>query len=409
MSTGINVTKQIKILDEGSLLTPDVSQIDFTGSGITATAVGNNVTVNVVNASGVWGIANTSGAYTYYATLTLAMAAATAGQTVELFADITVGSNVSINLKNGVNINGNGHTYFYSNSLGNCFQDNGASVTCSINNLVISRTSSLSSGSNVLLTGASRINFTGSYFYRNVLTDNYACIEITGAARIFNAYCVSEWGRGIWSTNTNSLIENCYAQNIQGAGFGIQSSGNVIKSTGIAVGLPGIDISSTTGLAIQCIGISTSSVGVRGNTVNCTGISTSGPGIGAQTITTHRNSVAVSSSGGAFSTGSSSTSCHNCTFETTSGSFGASSDGGQYNNCSISVLSGTGNGIVAPTRVLNCSVRVSSNSAFCLYSITNRTVNYASNVWIGTTTPISTVTITQGTTNVEDNQGNIIM
>ena len=46
MSTGINVTKPIKILDEGVLLTSDVSQIDFTG-GVTATTSGNNVTVNV--------------------------------------------------------------------------------------------------------------------------------------------------------------------------------------------------------------------------------------------------------------------------------------------------------------------------------------------------------------------------
>lgn len=68
MSTGINIGKSIKILDEGSQITPDVSQIDFTGSGITATAVGNNVTVNVTGASGVWGISNASGVYTYYAT-----------------------------------------------------------------------------------------------------------------------------------------------------------------------------------------------------------------------------------------------------------------------------------------------------------------------------------------------------
>ena len=47
MSTGINVTKTIKILDEGSLLTSDVSQIDFTGTGVTATASGNNVTVSI--------------------------------------------------------------------------------------------------------------------------------------------------------------------------------------------------------------------------------------------------------------------------------------------------------------------------------------------------------------------------
>ena len=46
MSSSINVSKQIKILDEGVLLTSDVSQIDFTG-GVTATTSGNNVTVNV--------------------------------------------------------------------------------------------------------------------------------------------------------------------------------------------------------------------------------------------------------------------------------------------------------------------------------------------------------------------------
>ena len=78
MSTGINIGKSIKVLDEGSTLTSDVAQINFTGSGVAATAVGNNVTVNVTGSSGVWGISNASGVYTYYATLTLAMAAAVA-------------------------------------------------------------------------------------------------------------------------------------------------------------------------------------------------------------------------------------------------------------------------------------------------------------------------------------------
>jgi hypothetical protein len=47
MSTDINIGKKIAILDEGSSITTDVSQINFTGSGVAATAVGNNVTVNV--------------------------------------------------------------------------------------------------------------------------------------------------------------------------------------------------------------------------------------------------------------------------------------------------------------------------------------------------------------------------
>jgi hypothetical protein len=47
MSTGINIGKSIKILDEGSTLTTDVAQINFTGTGVTATTSGNDVTVNV--------------------------------------------------------------------------------------------------------------------------------------------------------------------------------------------------------------------------------------------------------------------------------------------------------------------------------------------------------------------------
>jgi hypothetical protein len=47
MSTGINIGKSIKVLDEASILTTDVAQIAFTGTGVTATTSGNNVTVNV--------------------------------------------------------------------------------------------------------------------------------------------------------------------------------------------------------------------------------------------------------------------------------------------------------------------------------------------------------------------------
>jgi hypothetical protein len=47
MSTSITISKQIAIQDEGVLKTSDVNSIDFTGAGITATNVGNAVTVNV--------------------------------------------------------------------------------------------------------------------------------------------------------------------------------------------------------------------------------------------------------------------------------------------------------------------------------------------------------------------------
>jgi len=47
MSTGINIKKRLAILDESSSLTTDASSINFVGAGVTATTVGNNVTVTV--------------------------------------------------------------------------------------------------------------------------------------------------------------------------------------------------------------------------------------------------------------------------------------------------------------------------------------------------------------------------
>lgn len=52
MLTLINKLKQIIIKDEGSNLTTDVSSINFTGAGVTATTVGNDVTVNIPGGGG---------------------------------------------------------------------------------------------------------------------------------------------------------------------------------------------------------------------------------------------------------------------------------------------------------------------------------------------------------------------
>jgi hypothetical protein len=56
MATGINVSKPIKVLDEGTQIAPDINQINFTGTGVTATASGNDVTVNVSGGGGLQGI-----------------------------------------------------------------------------------------------------------------------------------------------------------------------------------------------------------------------------------------------------------------------------------------------------------------------------------------------------------------
>jgi len=89
------------------------------------------------SASGVFGISNASGVYTYYATLTLAMASAVSGNVIEMFANYTETGAIAITLKNGVNINGNGYTYTLNNSGGtNAFiVTNSTNIECSIFNL----------------------------------------------------------------------------------------------------------------------------------------------------------------------------------------------------------------------------------------------------------------------------------
>jgi len=93
------------------------------------------------SASGIFGISNTSGVYTYYTTLTLAMAAATSGQVIEMFADVLETTAVTIVLKDGVSINGNGHTYKSSYSATTIYMFTiSAAVTFTISNMRIERT-----------------------------------------------------------------------------------------------------------------------------------------------------------------------------------------------------------------------------------------------------------------------------
>lgn len=58
MSTSITISKQIAIKDEGVVKTSDVNSIDFTGAGVTATNVGNAVTLNIPSGGGVHQLTN---------------------------------------------------------------------------------------------------------------------------------------------------------------------------------------------------------------------------------------------------------------------------------------------------------------------------------------------------------------
>ena len=93
--------------------------------------------------SGKLGISDTNGAYTYYTDLSSSMAAASSGDTIEVFADVIDESGKTVYLKNKVDINLNGHTYqFQSASAWNPLTDNSSTISCNIFNGVIAMSGS---------------------------------------------------------------------------------------------------------------------------------------------------------------------------------------------------------------------------------------------------------------------------
>lgn len=447
----------------GYVLTSDAS-----GNGTWAPAAGGS--------SGIFGIANTSGVYTFYATLPLAMAAATAGQTIEMFADVTETGAVTINLKNGVNINGNGHSYTLSNTgTVSCLSDNGVAVTCSITDLTLNRigstSQSITNTTCLLVTGASRIDFTGSKAFASNAT---SVIVNNSGAIVSNVYAYGASGAQAATTiyvNAGRLENSTAYNNANNAGFfvyGLQNLGTIVNC--IAHQTSGHPAILSSGIMIDCVGYSTSTgAGVRnaGIGIGSTGYSSGGAGFIADVNTTNQSCNGYSSGGRGFEiSGSANCRVMNCSGFSTAGfgilaynSFVQNStahststnglylsnagDGfGSISNCAItsdaaaalfcnpsslmsvsnSTMLSRWNNAAGHAAVLGLTVFsgapfvdffnntfiVSNASANCLNSANAVSVRYASSVFRNSTTPVN-ANITQLVTNTEDNQGNILI
>jgi hypothetical protein len=437
---------QATAIADGYLSSSDWSVFNAKQDAITLTTIGTSgaatlvgSTLNVPNyatsSSGVCGIANSSGVYTYYATLSLAITAAVSGQTVDLLTDITETGSVTLSTKAGVKINGNGYTYTLSvNDATNAITQ-AIESTLEIFNLKVVRTGRLGGSTgrvlvsnfysnsalkcqNVLFenTYGEGVNYLGFIYGLNINTVG-SCV--VGDAGAYNCNFTSSGGYGFNNSASAKEVINC---NITGSTYGIlmtygtvyssmarTTSGNgigatiVVDSTGVSSS--GIGISTNNGN--NCVGISTSGAGLSGLFKNSTGISTSGYGGGG----TFYNCSLISSSNYALSTTSTVT-MYNSYAESTSSPVTARAN--IYNSTVRCLWNNAGGSctnsfVLGSHEVMNSFLEVTNASAYCITGYIGSTWKYSNNTYKGSTTAVNATNITQGITNTSDNQGNILM
>lgn len=314
MSTQINISKLVAVADEGTQVTASASQIDFVGDGVTASAIGGNVTVSIAGAFGPFGIADITGAYTYYNTLDDAMTAAIAGQTIEVFTDYVETTSLEITIKDGVNINGNGHTFVKNTvdtshifvTVASAFYD------CSIINYHIWRKGGTGYCFYTATNNTGRIDFTGTVL-RN--TGGGRAAEITGID-VLNL-------TGISTSAATALV-------FVGGALGSKIKNVIGINTDLGIGL---HLAGNSVNAELCSGESKGGDGFYndGRALNCTGYSSSGRGF--VTLNFAQNCTGRSVSGVGFVTFYETNEVLNCVGTSISG-FGFSSQGGNAAGCS---------------------------------------------------------------------------
>jgi hypothetical protein len=377
------------------------------------------------------------------------MAAATSGQTIEMFANVTETGNVQINLKNGVNINFNGHTYTLNNAgTSNAISDNNAAVNCKLTNGIINRVGGslsysnsctlfvqnasstiTSSGVSFLCTGglACRPSGTilGGFFQSSVdaidqnggRISNVEAVSTGGTGIVANAIILDSTARG--ATRGFVFQSGCTALNCMGSASGSSSygifinGGNINGCGGYSSGGWGIYVSTGTSAVLNnCFGFSSVFSGIfagSGILTNCSGQTSSDRGVSLLNTAQAYNCSAYSSANNGMIQGTG-TKIVNCSIFSTAAA-GLNSQGEVYNCAAISRWNNAAGhaitGATTPfTEIFNCALEVANASANCLHYGSAINVKFGANIYKGATTPVN-ANITQGQTILPDLYGNI--
>ena len=412
----------------------DVNATNFIGDGSQLTNLPGG---GGGGASGVLGISNSLGEYTYYNTYTLALAAASDGDTIEQFADITETSAIQISIDKNINISMNGHTYTLDSATNTtAFKLTGGSLTDvkilngsinKINGTGGATFSSIStSGLNPLLNlngttlsndlvGSNTLDVLSDYIIKGVtvtgngnisistdciLTDfNYVgggSVVLYSTAKSYNGYVSSTTtGSALFLTSVSSEASNISAYNT--AGFAIRNAGTINSCKGYSEGNLGI-YTYVNGNMFNCFGFSNGSYGIQfhGNEcVNTVAKSTASYGfyVGLNQNCKLSNCSAFSSVASAFylATNGNNSEVYGCHGESTL-------------NASTGHAFFMQNGTV---KLVDCSGKVLNSGANCIRSNTSANAYIVNLVGEGMTTLISNIIQLQ--TNTADSFGNTLI
>jgi hypothetical protein len=391
-------------------------------------------------ASGVFGISNTSGAYTYYTTPALAYAAANVGQTIEMFADYTTSSADVINITKNVNWNGNGHTWTKTAADSTeIFATTYASLKFTMTGLNLVRQNGVSLGlieSTLFYAkagSAGRIIMTGCYFENQAVGYGNVAIGVYPSATEIVGLVAKSGGYGAY-IGTSATIVNCSFYGVQGCQLsgiannctftGTTDFGCYVTTGGIANNCVGTSTSGAgftiAGAMFNSVGRSTSGVGIETggvtDLVNCTGVSVSGQGMFLYNSASKNivNNTGISSS--AYAMRFQMSYCFNGTFISTSNAavWDTASSGRLYNCNLITNWNNAngwgiqGNGGFLPVSIIDCRFNLANASAnYMNNGGVARVINMRGNTYEGGAA--FNANITQGITTTEDNQGNIYL
>ena len=384
---------------------------------------------------GILGIADTSGSYSYYSTYAAAISAASSGDTIEQFGNITETGNVTVMVPSGVSINMNGYTYTLDGSDNTAFNYGAVGTkTKIINGTIIKQNSPTTGGGGVgLFVGqTSELDLTGL----TVISDGLYCLDFntsgsgqglivggkfyyTGTATSYSHIVEGRLKNAFFNTGTGTAKVRVIGESLEDSlvlGAVQLSSNGRVKNVNIYNTLATSALNLADGKAYNCNVYSQSSYAIYSITANSevynsTAISESNEGIFLSSGKAFNCNGYSNATEGLF-VNLTNAEAYNCTGES-SAAAGIELRTGKLVNCTgiSSYNNAAGHGIVVANNnghIINCFAQVTNSGANAVKGIISVSCTIANLTGIGMTTLIN-ANITNNQTNTPDAYGNILI